>query len=39
MMIEYNGTVLRNEVAISKEKIYRSQVRPLGGVHGSSLFI
>ena len=39
MMIEYNGTVLRNEVAISKEKIYRSQVRPLGGLHGSSLFI
>ncbi|CAL8316014.1 unnamed protein product [Gadus morhua 'NCC'] len=27
MMIEYNGTVLRNEVAISKEKIYRSQNR------------
>ncbi|TMS10039.1 Histone-lysine N-methyltransferase 2C [Larimichthys crocea] len=27
MMIEYNGTILRNEVAISKEKIYRSQNR------------
>ncbi|XP_070774430.1 histone-lysine N-methyltransferase 2C [Enoplosus armatus] len=27
MMIEYNGTVLRNEVAIRKEKIYRSQNR------------
>lgn len=26
MVIEYNGTILRNEVAISKEKIYRSQV-------------
>ena len=32
MMIEYNGTVLRNEVAISKEKIYRSQVRSPGMV-------
>jgi len=27
MMIEYNGTILRNEVAVSKEKIYRTQVR------------
>ncbi|XP_045906944.1 histone-lysine N-methyltransferase 2C isoform X6 [Micropterus dolomieu] len=27
MMIEYNGTILRNEVAIRKEKIYRSQNR------------
>ncbi|XP_026230304.1 LOW QUALITY PROTEIN: histone-lysine N-methyltransferase 2C [Anabas testudineus] len=27
MVIEYNGTILRNEVAISKEKIYRSQNR------------
>lgn len=26
MVIEYNGTILRNEVAISKEKMYRSQV-------------
>lgn len=26
MVIEYNGTVLRNEVAISKEKIYRTEV-------------
>lgn len=26
MVIEYNGTILRNEVAIRKEKIYRSQV-------------
>lgn len=26
MVIEYNGTVLRNEVAISKQKIYKSQV-------------
>lgn len=26
MVIEYNGTVLRNEVAIRKEKIYSSQV-------------
>lgn len=26
MVIEYNGTVLRNEVAVSKEKIYKSQV-------------
>lgn len=29
MVIEYNGTILRNEVAIMKEKIYRSQVKPL----------
>ncbi|XP_051258942.1 histone-lysine N-methyltransferase 2C isoform X4 [Dicentrarchus labrax] len=27
MVIEYNGTILRNEVAVSKEKIYRSQNR------------
>uniref|UniRef100_UPI003AAECAA4 histone-lysine N-methyltransferase 2C isoform X1 n=1 Tax=Centroberyx gerrardi TaxID=166262 RepID=UPI003AAECAA4 len=27
MLIEYNGTILRNEVAIRKEKIYRSQNR------------
>ncbi|XP_068605247.1 histone-lysine N-methyltransferase 2C-like [Brachionichthys hirsutus] len=27
MVIEYNGTVLRNEVAIRKEKVYRSQNR------------
>ncbi|XP_047445437.1 histone-lysine N-methyltransferase 2C isoform X4 [Mugil cephalus] len=27
MVIEYNGTILRNEVAIRKEKIYRSQNR------------
>ncbi|XP_072219663.1 histone-lysine N-methyltransferase 2C isoform X2 [Leuresthes tenuis] len=27
MVIEYNGTVLRNEVAIRKEKMYRSQNR------------
>ncbi|KAK5919577.1 hypothetical protein CgunFtcFv8_023454 [Champsocephalus gunnari] len=27
MVIEYNGTVLRNEVAVSKEKIYKSQNR------------
>nr|XP_019959050.1 PREDICTED: histone-lysine N-methyltransferase 2C isoform X3 [Paralichthys olivaceus] len=27
MMIEYNGTILRNEVAIRKEKLYRSQNR------------
>ncbi|XP_077954733.1 histone-lysine N-methyltransferase 2C isoform X12 [Gasterosteus aculeatus] len=27
MVIEYNGTVLRNEVAISKEKSYKSQNR------------
>lgn len=26
MVIEYNGTILRNEVAIRKEKTYRSQV-------------
>lgn len=26
MVIEYNGTILRNEVAIRKEKVYRSQV-------------
>ncbi|XP_023128509.2 histone-lysine N-methyltransferase 2C isoform X4 [Amphiprion ocellaris] len=29
MVIEYNGTILRNEVAIQKEKIYRSQNRPV----------
>lgn len=29
MVIEYNGTILRNEVAIMKEKIYRSQVKHL----------
>ncbi|XP_041659164.1 histone-lysine N-methyltransferase 2C isoform X2 [Cheilinus undulatus] len=29
MVIEYNGTILRNEVAISKEKIYRSQNRAM----------
>ncbi|XP_062260006.1 histone-lysine N-methyltransferase 2C isoform X1 [Platichthys flesus] len=29
MMIEYNGTILRNEVAIRKEKLYRSQNREL----------
>ncbi|XP_044224947.1 histone-lysine N-methyltransferase 2C isoform X3 [Thunnus albacares] len=27
MVIEYNGTILRNEVAIRKEKVYRSQNR------------
>ncbi|XP_035527324.1 histone-lysine N-methyltransferase 2C isoform X5 [Morone saxatilis] len=27
MVIEYNGTILRNEVAVSKEKIYRAQNR------------
>ncbi|XP_034744788.1 histone-lysine N-methyltransferase 2C isoform X8 [Etheostoma cragini] len=27
MVIEYNGTILRNEVAIRKEKLYRSQNR------------
>ncbi|XP_063317743.1 histone-lysine N-methyltransferase 2C-like isoform X2 [Pelmatolapia mariae] len=27
MVIEYNGTILRNEVAIRKEKIYRSKNR------------
>ncbi|XP_056148692.1 histone-lysine N-methyltransferase 2C [Lampris incognitus] len=27
MVIEYNGTILRNEVAISKEKMYRAQNR------------
>uniref|UniRef100_H3DCP4 [histone H3]-lysine(4) N-methyltransferase n=1 Tax=Tetraodon nigroviridis TaxID=99883 RepID=H3DCP4_TETNG len=27
MVIEYNGTILRNEVAIMKEKVYRSQNR------------
>lgn len=27
MVIEYNGTILRKEVAIMKEKIYRSQVK------------
>ena len=27
MVIEYNGTVLRNEVAIRKEKTYTAQVR------------
>lgn len=27
MVIEYNGTVLRNEVAIRKAKVYRSQVK------------
>ncbi|XP_057712545.1 histone-lysine N-methyltransferase 2C isoform X1 [Corythoichthys intestinalis] len=27
MVIEYNGTVLRNEVAIRKDKVYRSQNR------------
>lgn len=26
MVIEYNGTILRNEVALRKEKAYRSQV-------------
>lgn len=26
MVIEYNGTILRNEVALRKEKTYRSQV-------------
>lgn len=26
MVIEYNGTILRNEVAIRKDKVYRSQV-------------
>ncbi len=26
IVIEYNGTILRNEVAIRKEKTYRSQV-------------
>lgn len=26
MVIEYNGTILRNEVAVMKEKIYRTQV-------------
>lgn len=26
MVIEYNGTILRNEVALSKEKTYRAQV-------------
>ena len=39
MMIEYNGTVLRNEVAVSKEKIYRLQVRSLGTMPDSSLVI
>lgn len=29
MVIEYNGTILRNEVAIRNEMIYRSQVLPL----------
>ncbi|XP_060900714.1 histone-lysine N-methyltransferase 2C isoform X1 [Labrus mixtus] len=29
MVIEYNGTVLRNEVAVSKENIYRSQNRTI----------
>lgn len=28
MVIEYNGTILRKEVAVMKEKIYRSQVKP-----------
>lgn len=27
MVIEYNGTILRNEVAVMKEKSYRSQVK------------
>lgn len=31
MVIEYNGTILRNEVAIMKEKIYRSQVKWMDG--------
>lgn len=30
MVIEYNGTILRKEVAVMKEKIYRSQVKHLG---------
>lgn len=29
MVIEYNGTILRNEVALRKEKTYRSQVPPV----------
>ncbi|XP_037132980.1 histone-lysine N-methyltransferase 2C isoform X4 [Syngnathus acus] len=29
MVIEYNGTVLRNEVAIRKDRLYRSQNRPV----------
>ncbi|XP_074545267.1 histone-lysine N-methyltransferase 2C isoform X4 [Halichoeres trimaculatus] len=29
MVIEYNGTILRNEVAVSKEKMYRSQNRAI----------
>ena len=29
MVIEYIGTVIRNEVANRREKIYESQVRPL----------
>lgn len=29
MVIEYNGTILRKEVAVMKEKIYRSQVKHL----------
>lgn len=31
MVIEYNGTVLRKEVAAMKEKTYRSQVGRLAG--------
>ena len=27
MVIEYNGTVLRNEVAIRKQRTYKSQVK------------
>lgn len=27
MVIEYNGTILRNEVALMKENSYRSQVK------------
>uniref|UniRef100_A0A3B4A3F7 Post-SET domain-containing protein n=1 Tax=Periophthalmus magnuspinnatus TaxID=409849 RepID=A0A3B4A3F7_9GOBI len=37
MVIEYTGTVLRNEVAIRKEKTYRSRVKCLFHYMGNDL--